>query len=147
MNTDVRPAFALESYEDKTLPEGVQLFNLEDLAGHTIKVVIDCPNGEKQCHIVFVTETDCWLALGADTDGYGEDLSVSINVCGDHWNKNIQTLSQYLSVWDMRFANLATPAQLAALQVIENERKAKQKAEQADCLRRRLADLEGGTSC
>lgn len=146
MSAAHRPAFDLESYEDKTLPEGVQLFDLDDLIGHAIKAVIDCPNGEKQCHIVFVTETDCWLALGADTDGYGEDLSVSINVCGDHWNKKIQTLSQYLSVQDMRFANLATPAQLAGLQIIEDARKAKEKSDQADRLRKRLIELEGGTA-
>lgn len=31
-----RPDFALESYQDKTLPNGKQLRHLGDLAGHTI---------------------------------------------------------------------------------------------------------------
>lgn len=146
MSAELRPAFALESYENKVLPEGIQLFNLEDLADHTIKVVITDPNGEKQCHAIFVTETDCWLALAAGCEDYGDDHTQRLEVCGNHWNNSIQTLSQYLSVQDMRHFNLATPAQLDALQVIEDEKKANQKAEQAARLRKRLAELEGGAA-
>ena len=143
MSTPTRPAFELQSYEDKTLPEGVQLFSLEALAEHTIKAVVTDPDGELQCKAVFVTETNCWLALDAESAGCWED-GIDLKVCGDHWSQKTQTLSQYLSVQDMRNANLATPAQLAGLQAIEDERAAKVKAEKADQLRKQLAELEGG---
>lgn len=140
-----RPAFELKSYVDKKLPESVQLFSLEDLAEHTIKAVVTDPDGELQCDVVFVTETDCWLALGAQMDGGWED-GVSLKVCGNQWRNTPQTLSQYLSVDNMRMANLATPAQLAGLQAIADQKAAQAKARKAEQLRKELADLEGGTT-
>ncbi len=145
MTNQIRPDFALESYKDKTLPEGKQLFSLEALAGHTIRAVVTDPSGELQCHIVFVTETDCWLALDAEM-GFCPEDGVDIKVCGDHWCNKVQTLSQYLSVADMRYANLTTPSQLESLQAIEDEKEAKKKAEKAARLRRELAALEGGAA-
>ena len=138
------PAFALQSYEDKTLPEGEQLFSLESLVGHTIRAVVTCPNGELQCQAVLVTETDCWLALDAEMAGCCPEDGVDVKVCGDHWRPKSQTLSQYLSVEDMRFSNLATPAQLAGLQAIADQKAAAEKAEKAARLRKQLAQLEGG---
>lgn len=138
-----QPAFALESYQDKTLPNGKQLLHLNDLVGHTIRAAVTDPSGQYQCHAVFVTETDCWLALDAELAGCCIEDGIELKVCGDHWNKEAQTLSQYLSVADMRLANLATPGELAALQVIEDQKAATNKAEQVARLRLQLAELEG----
>ncbi len=145
MRSNYRPAFALTSYENKKLPEGIQLFSLEDLEGHTIKAVVTDPGGELHCNAVFVTETDCWLALDAQMDGGWED-GVSLRVCGDQWRNTPQTMSQYLSVDDMMLANLATPAQLAGLQLIADQKAAQERARKAEQLRKELAELEGGKS-
>lgn len=145
MTNTNRPAFELKSYVDKKLPEGIQLFSLEDLEGHTIKAVVTDPDGELHCNAVFVTETDCWLALSAQMDGGWED-GVSLRVYGDQWRNTPQTLSQYLSVSDMRLANLATPAQLAGLQAIADQKAAQAKALKAEQLRKELAELEGGAA-
>lgn len=145
MNNTHRPAFELTPYEDKLLPENIQLFSLEDLEGHTIKAVVTDPSGEFSAHAVFVTETNCWLALGAEHSGCWED-GAELKVYGNQWRNDGQTLSKYLSVQDMKLANLATPAELAALQLIEDRRAAKEKAFKAEQLRKELAELEGGAA-
>jgi hypothetical protein len=142
--SDTRPHFDLVSYEDKTLPEGKQLFSLEALQDHTIRAVVSDPSGELYCHVVFVTETNCWVAVEAEMAGFCAEDGVDIKVCGDSWSNKVQTLSQYLSVADMKYANLATPGELAALQAIEDKKAADEKAKKAAQLRRELSELEGG---
>ena len=140
MNT---PTFQLEPYEDKNLPQGAQLFYMEDLIGHTLKAVIQDPCGKTECRVVFVTETDCWLALGVEQASCSED-GADLVVLGNSWMPESQSLTKYLSVGDMRMANLATPSQLAALQLIEDQEKEKAKEAKAARLRKALADLESG---
>ena len=138
MNT---PSFELTPYEDKSPPQGAQLFHMDELIGHTLKAVISDPCGKTECRVVFVTETDCWLALDVEQASCSED-GADLVVLGNSWRPESQSLTQYLSVGDMRMANLATPSQLAALQLIENDEKAKAKAIKADRLRKALAELE-----
>lgn len=147
MSTD-RPAFNLESYEDKTLPEGKRLLCEEDLMGHTIKAVVDCPLGRlgNQVDMVIVTETLCWLVLETE-DSYSCEERASITVRGHQYSyRTSETLHDYLGAIDMFRYGLISSAQRDALLEIEAAVETNEKQKKAAELRKQLAALEGGAA-
>ena len=153
MSTE-RPAFELESYEDKTLPEGKRLLTEEDLVGHNIKAMVTYPNGRLsyRASLVIVTETRCWLVLDT-TESYSCEEKASINVRQCHssgYSRNIapqaETLHDYLDASDMFHHGLISSAQRDALLEIEAAAESKKKQEKAVELRKELAKLEGGAA-
>ena len=139
-------AFALESYEDETLPAGERLLTEEDLVGHTIKAVIIHPMGRlsDQADVVIVTNTLCWLVLQAE-DSYSCDERSSITVRGRTYGVDLsETLFDYLGASDMFRHGLVTDAQRDALLDIEAAKEQEQNKKKADALRAQLAYLERG---
>ena len=143
-----RPAFELESYEDTTLPEGIRLLAAEDLTGHTIKAVVCDPLGRlgNQADMVIVTETLCWLVLETE-ESYSCEVRASIAVSGRTYGySSKETLHDYLNANQMLRNGLITNGQFVALKAIEAEAATKKRAQEAEILRKKLAELEGGAA-
>lgn len=125
------------------LPVKEKLRHFDDLVGHTIKAVFDPPTGKRNAELVIVTETGCWIAAAAQTDGCGED-SASVEVlCGYGGG---EMLSDYCSANELMRAGVISAAEHEELRKAEEAQAAKSKEERAARLRSELAKLEGGAA-
>lgn len=132
MNQD-RPPFELEhTTEPDPLPRDVQLADEDDLKGHTIAAVFIGPVGRYQCEMVIVTETRCWLVFDTERDGgCCDDDGGEIVVKGNraHYGGAEATLADYVPARSLHAQGIISGSVLAQLQLVENERKAKEKAD------------------
>lgn len=125
-----------------SLDQEIQLRNIDDLVGHTIKAVIEHPMGKRQVDLVIVTETGCWLALKAEGGSYDEAPTIETE---PYYGGTDIPLSDYLSAIDALHHGLINQATFDLLRAKELEEKEAEKKAKADRLRRQLAELEGGT--
>lgn len=139
-------AFTLETYEDKSLPEGIQLYTFADLVGHTIKAIVTSPGGRNAPDgaVVIVTETLCWAVMDAPNDIYGEEVAAIRMVPSyEHLRGHIKpVISDYLSSHDMLSSGLVTPAQFAFIREKEKEEERQDAAQRLEQAKRRVAELE-----
>ena len=126
------------------LDQEIQLRNLDDLVGHTIKAVIEHPMGKRDVAVVIVTETGCWLALNAEGGSYDE--APTIEVDPSYYGGSDIPLGDYLSAVDALHHGLINQATFELLRAKEIEEKEAEKKAKADRLRRQLAELEGGAA-
>ena len=126
------------------LPEGQQFSQWESLVGHTIRAAIEDPNGREHADFVIVTETNCWLALAAETDGCGDDDTKAVIIGKGYGAPKV--LSDYVSATMLSVHNCVSPAEFAALHEIEVQRKAKWDAARAARLRAEADRLAPATA-
>lgn len=131
-------SFELTPFEGTALPEGVQLTCFEDLVGHTIKAVVESPNGKWSMDggVLLVTETNCWAAIEP-----GEEC-VKMH---RRFGCSNTLLSDYLSPLDMKTAGLVTEAQYQFLREKEVASMREKDRKEAERLRTMAAELEGRT--
>jgi hypothetical protein len=125
-----------------TLDQEIQLRDIDDLVGHTIKAVIEHPMGKRDVDIVLVTETGCWLALKAEGGSFDEAPTIETE---PYYGGTDIPLSDYLSAGDALRHGLINQATYEVLKEKEREEEEAAKKAKADRLRRQLAELEGGT--
>lgn len=125
-----------------SLDQDIQLRNLDDLVGHTIKAVIEHPMGKREVDVVIVTETGCWLALNAEGGNYDE--APTIETHPTYYGGSDIPLGDYLSAGDAFHNGLINQATYELLRAKEAEEREAAKKVKADRLRKQLADLEGG---
>lgn len=126
-----------------SLDQDMQIRNLDDLVGHTIKAVIE-PTGKREVGIVIVTETGCWLALNAEGGSYDE--APTIEVDPPYYGGCDVPLGDYLSARDAFMNGLVNQPTYELLRAKELEEAEAKKKEKADRLRKQLAELEGGAA-
>ena len=126
------------------LDQEVQLRNLGDLVGHTIKAVIEDPMGKREVQVVIVTETGCWLALSAEGGSFDE--APTIEVDPPYYGGSDIPLENYLSARDALHHGLINQATYEVLKEKERAEVEAQKKAKAEKLRKQLAELEGGMS-
>ena len=143
-----RPAFELEPYEDEALPREKRLLRPDELTGHTIKCTVECPTGKKgdQVDLVIVTETLCWLTVGAHMHGSCPEDGTFLSYDGERYHSQSENLAEYLSAKEMFDNGLVSKGQFDALLKLEAEQAAAEKAQKAAELRKELAQLEGGAA-
>lgn len=127
-----------------SIDQDIQLRNLEDLVGHTIKAVIENPVGKRDVAVVIVTETGCWLALNAEGGSYDE--APTIEVDPSYYGGSDIPLGDYLSAGDAFQNGLINQATYELLRVKEEEARQAEKKAKAARLRKQLAELEGGAA-
>lgn len=124
------------------LPRNEQFSDFIQLVGHTIKAVFDPPTGgQRSADLVVVTETGCWIAAEAATDGCGED-SAYLNVKSSHIGVGV--ISDYCSASELLSAGVISQAEHDLLAKQEADRKAMAAQLRAERLRAELKRLEGG---
>ena len=128
----------------KAIDQDTQLRSLEHLVGHTIKAVIENPCGKRDVSVVLITETGCWLAL--DTDGGTHDEKPYVMVDPPYASSSDVPLSEYLTAVDMMHAGLVNQATYELLREKERAAQAAERKAEADRLRRKLQELEGGVA-
>ena len=124
-----------------SLDQEIQLRDLKDLVGHTIKAVIEDPMGKRDVQMVIVTETGCWLAMKAEGGIYDEAPTIEIDP--PYYGGSDIPLGDYLSAQDALYHGLINQSIYEVLrnqEIAEEENKKKAKAAY---LRKQLADLEG----
>lgn len=126
-----------------SLDQDIQLRSLDDLAGHTVKAVIEHPSGKRQVDVVIVTETGCWLALKADGGSYDE--APTIEVEPSYYGASDIPLSDYLSAGDAFHNGLINQPTYEILRAKERDEAEAAKKAKADRLRKQLAELEGNS--
>lgn len=127
-----------------SLDQEIQLRDMSDLVGHTIKAVIEHPAGKRDVQVVIVTETGCWMALSAEGGSYDE--APTIEVEPSYYGASDIPLGDYLSAGDAFHSGLINQSTYELLRLKEMEEKEAEKKTKADRLRRQLAELEGGAS-
>lgn len=128
----------------KAIDQDTQLRSLEHLVGHTIKAVIENPCGKRDVSVVLITETGCWLAL--DADGGTHDEKPYVTIDPPYAGSSDVPLSDYLSAVDMVQAGLVNQATYELLREKERAARAAERKAEADRLRRKLQELEGGAA-
>lgn len=127
-----------------SLDQDIQLRNLDDLVGHTIKAVIEYPTGKRDADVVIVTETGCWLALSAEGGAYEEAPTIEVHPM--YYGGSDVPLGDYLSAGDAFHNGLINQAAYELLRVKEAEDLEAEKKAKADRLHKQLAELEGGSN-
>lgn len=125
-----------------SLDQDIQLRSAESLVGHTIKAVIGSTGGKRPARLVIVTETGCWLALNPENDGDYAIMEVEPSYAG---GADIP-LGDYLSAHDAFSHGLINKPTHDLLRAKEDEAEQAKKKAEADRLRKRLAELEGGAA-
>ena len=116
------------------LPENIQLFDIADLKGHTIRAAIDYGHGRYHADIVLVTATGCWLALEAEVDGCGDD-SAEVKVVRKNWRAETITLHDYVNADTLFNEGCITASERTHLLGVEAERRKQNAADRAQRLR------------
>jgi len=126
------------------LDQEIQLRSLEGLVGHTIKAVIESTGGKRHARLVIVTDTGCWLALDATSDGDRDYEILEVDPPG--LGMADIPLGDYLSAHDAFTHGLINKPTHNILRAKEEEAVAAEKKRKADRLRKELAELEGGAA-
>jgi hypothetical protein len=127
-----------------SLDQDIQIRDLDDLVGHTIKAVIQSPAGKRQVDVVIVTETGCWLALSAEGGSFDE--APTIETHPTYYGGFDIPLSEYLSAGDALHNGLINQATYELMREREAQERDAEKKTKLDRLRKQIADLEGGSA-
>ena len=123
-----------------------------ELVGHTIKAIVEYPDGTlaEPGSVVLVTETGCWAVF--TVQGYSfEEASVGLDLkkqTGGHGLRPLRdlTLHDFLSARDMQSEGIIGDAEYQLLHKKEQEAKQADRLAKAEKLRQELARLEGGAA-
>ena len=146
-----RPDFQLESYDALPLEHNKMLRNNEDLIGQTIKACVSYPCGNfcARSSMVLVTETGCWAVV--TVSGFSlEDASCELmqrHQTGGHRSDSPLrdlTIHDFLSADELLSEGLVGSAEHAMLREKELATGRVENLAEAERLRKRLAELEGG---
>lgn len=124
---------------NEPLPEGIRLNYEYELVGHKIIAVIDeglsrLANGNE---IVLITETRCFMVIGADRDG-DHVWPQTLTDYGNH-----ETLHDWVSSSSLLAAGVISAGEAELLRKAEEEREQQERQQEAERLRARLAVLLG----
>jgi hypothetical protein len=134
MNTDL-----LGDPIPEPLPSNKHL-RWDELAGHTIKAVIEDPAGQRQSDVLIITETNCFVTISADVvDGDEARISTGHYFYG---SSPSPTLSEFASAKELFAAHAINGGEYQALKEAEERRKAEYKAKQVQLAEERLAKLK-----
>jgi hypothetical protein len=131
---------------DEQLPVNERLVDLDELVGHTIIAAFDCPTGKDGAcwaDVVLVTQTGCFLTLGASSDNCGEDPTVEVH--GRRYGTDY-TLHHYVKAHALYSNGVINAGERDLLQKEEDALTADRNARRADQLRAQLAALTGSAA-
>lgn len=127
-----------------SLDQDIQIRDLQDLVGHTIKAVIEQTVGKREADVVIVTETGCYLVLNAEGGTYDEEPTIEVEP--SFYGGSDIPLGDYISAGEAFHSGLINQTVYEYLRAKEIEEAEAQKKKKADQLRKMLAELEGGAS-
>ena len=127
-----------------SLDQDIQIRDVQDLVGHTIKAVIEQTVGKREADLVIVTETGCYLVLNAEGGTYDEEPTIEVEP--SFYGGSDIPLGEYLSAGDAFHSGLINKTTFELLRAKEIEEAEAEKKKKADKLRKQLAELEGGAS-
>ena len=127
-----------------SLDQDIQIRDLQDLVGHTIKAVIEQTVGKREADLVIVTETGCYLVLNAEGGTYDEEPTIEVEP--SFYGGSDIPLGDYISANEAFRSGLINYPTYELLEAKEIEAAQAEKKKKADYLRKQLAELEGGAS-